>query len=64
MYNSEGYYDPTAFYGMQSTVKAEAKQNKQVHDLIRRLKNIAESEGYEVTCRITLKDKRSGKEFK
>lgn len=37
LYDSEGYYDPTAFYGMQSTVKAEAKQNKQVHDLIRKV---------------------------
>lgn len=32
--------------------------------LSERLKDIAEYEGYEITCRITLKDNRSGKEFK
>lgn len=64
LYNSEGYYDPTAFYGMKSLVSEQSKESKKVHRLINQLKDLAESEGYEITNRIVLKDKKSGKEFR
>lgn len=64
MYNGEGYYDPTTFYGMKSMVSEESKEAKKVHRLVNQLKDLAESEGYEITNRIVLKDKKSGKEFR
>ena len=64
LYNSEGYYDPTAFYGMKSMVSEESKEAKKVHRLVNQLKDLAESQGYEVTNRIVLKDKNTGKVFK
>lgn len=64
LYNSEGYYDPTAFYGMKSMVSEESKEAKKVHRLVNQLKDLAEENGFVITNRIVLKDKKSGKEFR
>lgn len=53
-YNSEGYPDPTAYYGTKEIVREESEQE-------RRIRHLA---GFEVVGRITFKDKKTGKEFR
>lgn len=62
--NPEGYHDPTAYYGMKSVVREEAKQDAAVHDLIHHIRYVANLAGFDVASRITLKHKESGKVFK
>lgn len=62
--NSEGYVDPTAYHGMKNVVREEAKQDAAVHDLVHHIRYIVGLAGFEVTGRITLKHKESGKVFK
>lgn len=64
LYNSEGYYDPTFYYATKDIIKEQSKEAKKVHRLVNQLKDLAESQGYEVTNRIVLKDKNTGKVFK
>lgn len=63
-YNSEGYPDPTAYYGMKEIVKEENELDKKVHNLINVLKFIVEWAGFEFIGRIQIKDKKTGKEFR
>ena len=53
-YNNEGYADPTAFYGTKQIVK----------ELIKVLKFIIRSCGFELIERVKIKDTKTGKEFK
>lgn len=63
-YNSEGYPDPTAYYGMKEIVKEENELDKKVHNLINVLKFIVEWAGFEFIGRIQIKDKKTRKEFR
>ena len=58
--NGEGYQDPTAYKGMQTTVDLESK----VAFLIKVLKFIIRSAGFELVGRIVIKDKETGKVFR
>ena len=64
LYNSEGYYDPTAYYGMKSLAEEQSREAKKVHKLINQLKDLAEENGYVIENRIILKDKKTGRTFK
>ena len=57
--NSEGYSDPTAFQAMNNV-----DQQKRVTDLIKVLLYIIDKSGFELTERISLRDKRTGKDYK
>ena len=59
-FNSEGYADPTAFYGMKEVIKEE----KQVSDLVHVFKVICNLAGFEIIGRVQFRHKKSGKEFK
>lgn len=67
--NSEGYSDPTAGAAL-AAVKKEEKEHQQViderrvHDLMKALKYIIRSAGFELTERIQLKDKDTGKVYR
>lgn len=63
-FNSEGYYDPTAYEGMKPIIKEEAAQQKRVGELVQVLKYIVDKAGFDVVNRIALKDKESGKEYR
>lgn len=63
-YNSEGYADPTAYSGMKEVVKAETEAEKRVSELVKVLKYIIHSAGFELTERIQLKDSKTGREYK
>ena len=63
-YNSEGYADPTAYYGLKSVIQEEKELEKKVHNLVNVLKFIVDWAGFEFVGRIQLKDKKTGKEFR
>lgn len=61
--NIEGYNDPTASIAIGQVRREERADEKRVHDLMKVLKYIICSSGFELTERIKLKDTKSGKEF-
>ena len=62
--NSEGYSDPTAYYGMKDLIREEELMDKQVNDLVHIIKTTCNLAGYEVIGRIQFKHKKTGKEFR
>lgn len=58
--NSEGYSDPTAG---QAITEADTPP-KTVSELVKAFKSIAGLAGYEITNRIWLKDKETGREWR
>lgn len=62
--NSEGYYDPTAYYGLRPIIKEESALEREVNALIKVLKYIISKSGFELVSRIELRDKKTGRVFK
>jgi hypothetical protein len=65
--NSEGYADPTAYYGTKPIVRQE-RQDKQIENAHRQLINsflsLASLAGFEVEGRIVLRHRKTGRIFK
>ena len=62
--NSEGYNDPTAYAALYKISQEEYAQNRRVAELIHVLKYIIDKAGFELTARIELREKKTGKEFR
>ncbi|SJZ38205.1 hypothetical protein [Garciella nitratireducens] len=70
--NQEGYYDPTLAKVIEKENHAlrtqklalERKRNKEVYKTIKKIKSILESKDLELIERITLRDKRTKKEYR
>lgn len=62
--NSEGYLDPTASVAIGHLRREESEVDKRANDLIKVLKFIIRSCGFELTARVQFKDIRSGKEYR
>ena len=62
--NAEGYADPTAYNGMKEVIREEHEADKRACDLIKVLKFIIRSCGFELTDRIRIQDTKSGREYK
>lgn len=63
--NSEGYYDPTAYEGVKSSIAREENAlDGRVSDLVRVLKFIIRNCGFELVSRIEIKDVKTGRVFK
>lgn len=62
--NSEGYLDPTASVAIGQVSREESEADKRANDLIKVLKFIIRSCGFQLTERIQLKDTKSGREYK
>ncbi len=62
--NIEGYIDPTAALAVERVGREEKETNKRVNDLVKVLKFIIRSCGFELTERIKLKDTKTGREYK
>lgn len=58
--NSEGYSDPTA----DRAVKRADRPPQRVIDAIHVMRAVADVYGYDITNRIHLKDRKSGREYK
>ena len=63
-FNSEGYADPTAFYGTKNVIREETELEDKVHTLVHIIKDVVNLAGFEVIGRIQFKHKKTGKEFK
>ena len=63
-YSSEGYADPTAYYGTKEIIREESETEKRAYDLIKVLKFIIRSCGFELIERVKIKDTKTGREFK
>ncbi len=63
-FNSEGYFDPTAYEGTKEIIKEESIQQKRVNDLVFVLKYIIDKAGFEMGNRVVLRDKKTGKEYR
>lgn len=62
--NKEGYHDPTAYAAISKVQRDEIEQQRRVSELVNVLKYIIDKSGFELTARIELRDKRTGKEFR
>lgn len=63
-FNSSGCKDMTAYEAINKVSKAERNKDKQVGELIKVVKFIIDSCGYELINRITILDKETGKEYR
>ena len=63
-YNSEGYADPTAYYGTKEIIREESETEKRAYDLIKVLKFIIRSCDFELIERVKIKDTKTGREFR
>ena len=62
--NSGGYADPTAYAALKPIAREEAALESKVNFLIKVLKFIANEAGFDVTNRIELCDRKTGRVFK
>lgn len=62
--NIEGYSDPTASITVGQVSREESEADKRAYDLVKVLKFIIRSCGFELIERIQLKDTKSGREYK
>lgn len=63
-YNSEGYPDPTAYAGTKNIIKEETETERKAAELIKVLKFIIRSSGFELIERVKIRDTKTGREFK
>ena len=59
--NAEGYNDPTAFYGTQKIVREESETERRANELIKVLKFIIRSTGFELIERVKIRDVKNWK---
>ena len=62
--NIEGYSDPTASIAVGQVSREESEADKRAYDLVKVLKFIIRSCGFELIERVKIKDTKTGKEFK
>lgn len=62
--NKEGYPDPTAGEAIGTVAREEKRHNEEVTNLVNVIKQIISLAGFEMVGRITLKDKKTGKEYR
>lgn len=62
--NAEGYPDLTAYNGMKKVVREEDDADKRAFELVGVLKFIIRAAGFELTERVQLKDKRTGRVYR
>ena len=62
--NSAGYSDPTAYTAIRNAEKYQNHLNQKASDLVKIIKEMANTAGFTVQGRIALEHKKSGKQFK
>lgn len=63
-YNDEGYPDPTAYPGTKDIIREETETERKAAELIKVLKFIIRSSGFELIERVKIKDTKTGREFR
>lgn len=62
--NIEGYADPTASMALSEVSREEHETDKRAYDLVKVLKFIIRTAGFELVERVHLKDTKSGRVYK
>lgn len=62
--NIEGYSDPTASIAVGQVSREESEADKRACDLVKVLKFIIRSCGFELSERVQLRDTKTGREYK
>lgn len=62
--NSEGYPNPTAYDAIRNVMHKEYIKTKRVTELVNVIKYIADQAGFEISNRITFRDKKTGMEYR
>ena len=62
--NSEGYSDPTASMAIGTVNKEQVDTDKRAYDLVKVLKFIIRTAGFELIEHIKVKDIKTGREYK
>lgn len=62
--NIEGYADPTASVAIEIVNKEQVDADKRAYDLLKVLKFIIRSCGFELIERVKVKDIKTGREYK
>lgn len=62
--NAAGYSDPTAYNAIRNAEKYQSHLNQKASDLVKIIKEMANTAGFTVQGRIGLEHKKSGKQFK
>lgn len=62
--NREGYNDPTAYTGMSNIIREENETQRRVNALIGALKSLIDLAGFDLLCRIEIRDSKTGREFR
>ena len=60
-YNSEGYPDPTAYYGTKEIVREESEQERRIRHLMHIIREAAHLAGFEVVGRNYLQGQENRK---
>lgn len=61
--NAEGYTDNTAYQGTKDIIRAESAAERKNRLIIQIFRLVCELAGFEIVGRVTLKEKKSGREF-
>ena len=62
--NASGYSDPTAYSAIRNAEKYQSHLNQKASDLVKIIKEMANTAGFTVQGRIAFEHKKSGKQFK
>ena len=62
--NAEGYSDPTAYNAMSKVMREERERQRRIGIVINIVKNVADLAGFDLVSRITLKDRKTGREYR
>ena len=64
-YNASGYYDPTPYNAIRNIERAEMDEREILaNKVIKTIQNVAHLAGFDIVGRITLKDNKTGKEWR
>lgn len=62
--NIEGYADPTAAIAVGQVNREQRESDKRAYDLVKVLKYIIRTAGFELTERVQLRDIKTGREYR
>lgn len=62
--NAEGYNDPTAHNAMTKVMREEQERLRRIGLIVNIVKNVADLAGFDLIGRITLRDRKTGREYR
>lgn len=62
--NSEGYSDPTAYTAMTKITRDEQERLRRIKIVVNIMKNVADLAGFDLVSRISLRDRKTGREYR